>query len=161
MSWRYRTLALIVMAQTLPGCTGESDPHRQFLAGDYASAFKSFSRLADSGDGAAINFVGIHYYLGAGVEQDFVRAAQLFERAALAANADAQRNLGVLYLRGWGVPRNNLHAYGWLYQAYRQGNRRAREYLEMTEHLITPNQSMQARAWIAKRMAHGGTVAPQ
>ena len=76
-------------------------------------------------------------------------AARWFERAALAENADAQRNLGVLYLRGWGVPRDNVHAYGWLYQAQQEGNLRAREYLELVEHQITPNQIMQARAWIA------------
>ena len=148
-------LASLAVAVILAACSSERDPVQQFMAGDYGAAFKSFSRLADSGDSAAINFVGIHYYLGVGVERNFALAAQWFERAALGSNADAQRNLGVLYLRGWGVPRNNLHAYGWLYQAHVQGNKRAREYLEMTEHMITPNQTMQARAWIARRMAGG------
>jgi len=143
---------LLLCVLLLAGCA-ESDPHRRFLAGDYHASFKTFSRLADSGDMAAGNFVGIHYYLGAGVERNFTTAARWFEQAALTGNADAQRNLGTLYLRGWGVPRNYEHAYGWLYLAYTQGNARARHYLELTEHMITPNQTMAARKWVARQMA--------
>lgn len=145
-------LALLGVLLTLTACSNDQDPLGRFMAGDYQSSFKSFLQRADNGDSAAINFVGIHYYLGLGVKRDFNVAAQWFERAARAANADAQRNLGVLYMRGWGVPRDNVTAYGWLFQANSQGNRRARTYLETVEHLITPNQTMQARRWIADQM---------
>jgi TPR repeat protein len=144
----WRLLWLLVLA----GCA-DSDPHTRFQAGDYHASFKTFRRMADSGDMAAGNFVGIHYYLGAGVERDFAAAARWFEQAALTGNADAQRNLGTLYLRGWGVPRDYEHAYGWLYLAYTQGNARARHFLEVTEHMITPNQTMAARKWVARQMA--------
>lgn len=136
----------------LSACRDDADAFGRFMAGDYQSSFKSFLRRADNGDSAATNFVGIHYYLGLGVERDFGAAAKWFERAARAANADAQRNLGVLYMRGWGVPRDNVTAYGWLFQAMSQGNHRARTYLETVEHSITPNQTMQARKWIADQM---------
>ncbi len=149
---RLGVLALLGALLALPGCRDDQDALERFMAGDYQTSFKSFLRRADNGDSAATNFVGIHYYLGLGVERDFSVAAQWFERAARAANADAQRNLGVLYMRGWGVPRDNVTAYGWLFQASSQGNRRAREYLETVEHLITPNQTMQARRWIADQL---------
>ncbi len=149
---RLTVLALLGALLTLTACSRDQDPFGRFMAGDYQASFKSFLRRADNGDSAAINFVGIHYYLGLGVERDFNVAAQWFERAARAANADAQRNLGVLYMRGWGVPRDNVTAYGWLFQASSQGNRRARTYLETVEHLITPNQTMQARRWIADQL---------
>ena len=142
----------VLLLLALTGCRDEPDAMGQFLGGDYQRSFKSFLRRADNGDSAAINFVGIHYYLGLGVERDFAAAAKWFERAARAANADAQRNLGVLYMRGWGVPRDNVTAYGWLFQATSQGNQRARMYLETVEHLITPNQTMQARKWIADQL---------
>lgn len=145
-------LVLLGVLLTVAACSSDRDPLGRFMAGDYQSSFKSFLQRADTGDSAAINFVGIHYYLGLGVERDFNVAAQWFERAARAANADAQRNLGVLYMRGWGVPRDNVTAYGWLFQANSQGNRRARTYLETVEHLITPNQTMQARRWIADQL---------
>lgn len=142
----------LVLLAAVPACRDDQDAFGQFMSGDYQTSFKSFLRRADNGDSAAINFVGIHYYLGLGVERDFNAAARWFERAARAANADAQRNLGVLYMRGWGVPRDNVTAYGWLFQSSTQGNRRARLYLEAVEHLITPNQTMQARKWIADQL---------
>lgn len=143
---------LFAALSALAACRDEHDAAGQFMAGDYQASFKSFLRRADNGDSAAINFVGIHYYLGLGVERDFSAAAKWFERAARAANADAQRNLGVLYMRGWGVPHDNVTAYGWLFQATSQGHRRARSYLEIVEHSITPNQTMQARKWIADQL---------
>ena len=138
------------------GCGSSGDPVRDFEAGNYRDSFKAFTRLAASGDTDAFNFLGIHYYLGAGVDKDFERAAQWFERGALARNASAQRNLGMLYLRGWGVPRNNVHAYGWLHQSYSQGNQVALHYLRMTSNLITPNQTMEARAWVADILGNAG-----
>jgi len=149
---RLKVMALLSALLTLPACRDDQDAFERFSVGDYQSSFKSFLRRADTGDSAAINFVGIHYYLGLGVERDFSAAAQWFERAARAANADAQRNLGVLYMRGWGVHRDNVTAYAWLFQSSSQGNPRAREYLAMVEHLITPNQTMQARRWIADQL---------
>lgn len=137
----------------LAGCAAERDPADLYLDGDYGAAFKSYSRLADTGNAAAINFVGIHYYLGAGVEKDHGEAFKWFERAALADDAHAQRNLGVMYLRGWGVPKDNALAYGWLYESLAAGNESAREYLRMASDYITPNQSMVAREAVAARLA--------
>ena len=145
-------LVILAVLMTSTACRENDDAAARFTAGDYPASFKSFSARADNGDSAAINFVGIHYYLGLGVERDFGAAAHWFERAARAANADAQRNLGVLYMRGWGVPRDNVTAYAWLFQAAGQGNHSAREYLKMVEQQISPNQTMQARAWIAEQL---------
>jgi hypothetical protein len=77
----------ILLCSALAGACGGTDPYAHFAAGDYHASFKAFRRLADSGDVAAGNFVGIHYYLGAGVARDYATAAQWFERAALAGNA--------------------------------------------------------------------------
>ena len=104
-------LVILAVLMTSTACRENDDAAARFTAGDYPASFKSFSARADNGDSAAINFVGIHYYLGLGVERDFGAAVHWFERAARAANADAQRNLGVLYMRGWGVPRDNVTAW--------------------------------------------------
>lgn len=154
-------LTLTLLAATLTGvagCGGESDAARLYLDGDYEAAFKSFSRLADSGDSTAMNFVGIHYYLGAGVDRDLALAATWFERAALDRNPNAQRNLGVMYLRGWGVKKDVALAYGWLYEAVTRGNENARSYLRFASDYVTPNQSLVAREAVAKRIAeHAAT----
>ena len=143
-------LTLVVALISLGACCADNDGPRQFREGAYGSSFKTFARRADSGDSAAINFVGIHYYLGLGVARDLGAAARWFTRGARAGNADAQRNLGVLYLRGWGVRRDYEMAYGWLFEAINAGNRGAQNYLSALE--ITPNQTMRARLRVAQQL---------
>lgn len=144
---------ILLLIPLLFACSAEQLPLRSFRAADYAASFKAYSRMADKGDAGAMNFVGIHYYLGTGVPRDFAVAAHWFERAALARDADAARNLGTLYLRGLGVAKNNVYAYAWLHHAQHAGNARAGRYLEQAEQLITPNQTMSARRWMAKYFA--------
>ena len=91
-------------------------------------------------------------------KRQFLRGRK--KKSSGAANADGQRNLGVLYMRGWGVPRDNVTAYAWLLQSSSQGNRRARVYLDTVEHSITPNQTMQARKWIADQLQLPGEPHP-
>lgn len=66
----------------------------------------------------AAHQLGLVYAQGlAGVTRDETRAAQLFEQAANAGLSRAQLNLGVLYIRGRGVPRDLVRARGWLEKA--------------------------------------------
>lgn len=53
----------------------------------------------------------------AGTPRDMTRAVQLFEKAADAGNQRAQLNLGILYFRGQGVPRDLVQARAWLEKA--------------------------------------------
>ena len=62
------------------GCSTSDDPEVLFRAGDYEAAYSLFRERVAEGDVAAVNFLGIHYYLGAGVEQDHARAVRFFER---------------------------------------------------------------------------------
>ena len=126
-------------------CSVSGDAEELFRNGHYKSALKSFNQRAAEGDPNAINFVGIHYYLGAGVERDFGEAARWFERAALKRHADAQRNLGIMYMRGLGVAQDNHRAYGWMFHANAGGNQSARRYMKQMSDNVTPNATMQAR----------------
>jgi TPR repeat protein len=60
--------------------------------------------------------------LSAGAEGDFKRAADLLEIAARAEIPDAQHALGVLYLRGRGMPRDPAKAAFWFRKAAENGN---------------------------------------
>ena len=62
---------------------------------------------------AAAVFLGELYRLGQGVQQDFVKAWQWFERAAEQGNERAQVFLGELYAKGQGVPQDDVRAYMW------------------------------------------------
>lgn len=120
-------------------------PEAAFSRGSYAHSLAAARVLAEQGQSGAANFVGIHYYLGAGVARDFATAALWFERGARDGDADAQRNLATLYLRGWGVRQDDFLAYAWFTEAAERGNRRARAYLGVMGDALTPNQIVKAR----------------
>ncbi len=142
----------LALVAALVACTAGGDPAELFRAGKFPHALAIFSERAAAGDLAATNFLGIHYYLGAGVERDFERAAAYFEQAALAGNADAQRNFAIMYMRGLGVEQDNHRAYGWFFQAYSGGNKNAREYLRNLSDNVTPNAGGKARKWVAQQV---------
>jgi TPR repeat protein len=149
---------IIVLAQT--ACTVATEPVDLFRSGEFESAFEIFSERAANNDMAAVNFLGIHYYLGAGVERDFERAVRYFERAAFGHNADAQRNLAIMYLRGLGVRQDNHRAYAWFYQSLTGGNANAREYLRMLADNVTPNAAGKAREWVATELREHARAQP-
>jgi TPR repeat protein len=148
--WHAACMALIAV---LTACsTSDSDPVVLFEHGNYDASLAIFEQRAAAGDIIATNYLGMHYYLGAGVERNFEKAAKLFEIAALAEHPGAQRNLGVMFLRGLGVPQDNHQAYGWLYFAYKGGNAGAQEYLRLISDNVTPNAAGVARKRVRSRI---------
>ena len=145
-------MLLLILVLVSAGCGGSGDPVRDFRNGDFERAFDAFSARAADGDLEALNFLGMHYYLGAAVERDFAKAAEYFRMAALGNNANAQRNLGILYMRGLGVTLDNHEAYGWFFQAYSGGNNGAQYYLRNLSDNVTPNAGLKAREAIAERV---------
>lgn len=58
-------------------------------------------------------------------DEDYAGAAAAFTRAAEKGNADAQFNLGLMYLKGQGVPLDNAQALKWFRLSAEQGNPKA------------------------------------
>ena len=54
------------------------------------------------------------YRRGQGVPQDDKEALKWFRLAAEQGDAEAQNNLGVMYIEGQGVPQDNKEAVKWL-----------------------------------------------
>ncbi|KAJ3191606.1 hypothetical protein HK101_007569 [Irineochytrium annulatum] len=65
-----------------------------------------YEELAESGDALTKLKIGLCYYKGSVVKQDYNRAAELFRDAADAGDVRAKFNLGVCYKMGQGVKRN-------------------------------------------------------
>jgi TPR repeat protein len=61
------------------------------------------------------------YNKGQGVPQDFAEAAEWYRRAAEQGHADAQFNLGFLYVNGQGIPQNYAESSEWYRRAAEQG----------------------------------------
>lgn len=100
---------------------------------------KSIERLrqnAESGEVLAQNFLGAVYANGSfGVAIDDKKAVELFKLAAKQNNANAQNNLGYMYMNGRGVEKDEKIAYELFRQAATQGQADAQFYLgSMHEH---------------------------
>jgi TPR repeat protein len=77
---------------------------------DPKAAFAWLCSAAEHGRAHAMEEVGLRYSNGAGVERDFVKAAQWFEMARAAGDASAGTLLAECYLYGKGVTKNESKA---------------------------------------------------
>lgn len=71
------------------------------------------------------NNLGDCYYYGRGVEQNYHKAVQYYQKDAEKGDASAQNNLGNCYYYGKGVEQNYQKAVQWYQKAAEQGNVRA------------------------------------
>ena len=81
----------------------------------------SYYQLAQQGDVAAQNNLGLCYSNGEGVAQNKAEAVKWYNLAAQQGLADAQYNLGVCYSYGEGVAQNMAEAVKWYKLAAQQG----------------------------------------
>lgn len=83
---------------------------QNFEKGDYETFFKFAIEDNSKVKGFALNAIGTMYHFGAGVEVDYKRAKDLYERALEYGNGEAANHLGRLYLNGEGVKKNENRA---------------------------------------------------
>ena len=91
-------------------------------SGDYATALREWTPLAEQGHAGAQNNLGLMYDNGEGVPQDDKTAVKWYRLAAEQGNANAQTNLGVMYDNGRGVPQDYKTAVKWYTLAAEQGH---------------------------------------
>ncbi len=113
-------LALIVtlcagftLGLTAPAGAGFDEGMAAHERGDYATALREWSPLAEQGHAGAQNNLGFMYRNGQGVPQDYAEALQWYRKAAEQGHAEAQNNLGFMYEDGQGVPQDYAHAHMW------------------------------------------------
>jgi TPR repeat protein len=97
------------------------DAKRTYFTGDFEKTEKIIRHMVEQGDAAAQNILGVMYFNGQGVEQDFQEAARLYLLSATQGNAIAQNNLGLLYEDGQGVIQDYQEAAKWYRLAAEQG----------------------------------------
>lgn len=98
---------------------GERKEEREFVP--IAQDIRWWQRLANKGDAQAQFNLGVIYYRGKGISQDYVEAVKWFREAAKQGEPRAQLNLGVAYIKGEGVPQNHGEAVEWFRKAAEQG----------------------------------------
>lgn len=87
---------------------------------------------------------------------DYARAAAEWQAAADAGDVAAMRNLGLLYLKGRGVPADRTQAERWFRAAAEAGLDRAQVNLAA---LLQDSDPEQARAWYERAAASGNPYA--
>ncbi len=70
------------------------------------------------------------------VAKEATKAISCYQRAANAGHAGAQYNLGLMYLKGEGVPRDALNGLRWLAKAADGGDKKARALLQRIDQAL-------------------------
>ena len=74
---------------------------------------KRLINLAEQGNSEAQLNLGLMYYRGDRIGQDYTQALKWFEKAANQGSASAQYSLGLMYSNGEGVSRSTRKAREW------------------------------------------------
>jgi TPR repeat protein len=96
---------------------------------NYAVALKEIRPLAQAGNADAEHLMGLMYYMGRGVPQDYKTALEWHRKAALKGKADAQYVVGAMYYTGNAVIQDHKQAVGWFRKAAEQGHVQAQQVL--------------------------------
>jgi TPR repeat protein len=129
-----------------------------FKRGDYPTALKLLRPLADHGDPAAQNNLGVMYMLGKGVPKDDAMAVTWYRKAANQGNPDGQWSLGLMYFYGTGVAQDYAAAAAWFRKAADQGDADAQYNLGVMYYFgqgDLPQSYVEATKWLRKAANRG------
>jgi TPR repeat protein len=110
---------------------------------------------AESGDVEAQYRLGMMYYIGSLIPQDYEEAAKWLQMAAERGNIDAQFRYGCLLYYGRGVEQDFVQSHMWFNLAAAadfQGSKAANEYREMVAKKMSEKEISEAQA-LAKKWA--------
>lgn len=107
-----KTLLQLSMAIALT-VGGSTTLMAQQAASYSAEQIQEMMELAEKGVNVAQAALGMLYFKGDSVPQDYPKAQYWLELAALQNNNLAQFQLGSMYARGKGVPQNDAEALRW------------------------------------------------
>ena len=93
--------------------------------GDFPTALRLWTPLAEQGNAIAQTNLGLMYRYGQGVAQDYKTAVKWYTLAAEQGDAKAQTLLGEMYYIGHGVAQDYKTAVKWYTLAAEQGNAKA------------------------------------
>jgi len=99
--------------------------------GQFMQAYTVFSSHADATNPKALYYLSALYLSGKGVEQDEFKAFEYCKKAAEEGLAEAQFQLGVMYLDGIGIMNEDeVLALEWLWKAADNGHEHAKEMFD-------------------------------
>lgn len=124
----------------------------------YTKAASGIQALADAGNLHAVKFLGDLYFYGmGGYSQDYAKALETYLSAAEEGDADAQAQIGRIYMDGLGVEQDAEKAMDWNMRAAEQGNAQGQEQIGKMYYLgIGMTKSTEeASRWFERAKAAG------
>ncbi len=113
---------------------------------------EQLTQMAEKGDPAAQDLLGLRYVSGEGVKQDEHEAVRWFTEAAEQGNVSAQSKLGSIYFRGRDVPQNLNQAYFWMALARASGDENSKVLAPLVAARLTRAQvtsiELDASRWL-------------
>ena len=116
-----------------------------YQSGDFATALREFRPLAEQGSVGAQFNLGVMYYNGKGVPQNYKTAVKWFSLAAEQGVAYAQYNLGVMYYKGEGVSQDYVYAHMWWNVVASNGEENGGKVRDAVAKEMTPTQIEKAQ----------------
>ena len=119
------------------------------LVGLWAAAWTlspdRWRQRAEQGNADAQVKLGVAYYFGNGVAQDYVESVKWYRKAADQGDATAQLKLGLAYDEGKGVTQDYAEAHKWYNLSAAAGNTIAGELRDIVAQKMTPEQIAEAQ----------------
>lgn len=124
---------------------------------DHAQALIWFTMAANAGYGPAHNMLGRCHHFGWGCEKNLQQAAHHYDAAARLGDEWGRYNLGILTMRGLGMPQDLKKALGLFTAAAHNGHAKSMNLLArfLEEGWETPQDKAAALVWYQKS-AEGG-----
>ena len=155
------SIAALNDAKTLAK-TGDVDAQYQVgmlnhMRGAYSQAVSWYRRAALRNHPLAAYNLGLMFYEGEGVEQDFAQSLEWFERAAEAGSPSAGFQLGLMHFHGQGVVKDPAKEAYWYRRAALGGNAEAQYNLAV---LLSKGEGVEeddvsALAWLGLAVDNG------
>ena len=120
---------IIALAWQQSAMAGFAEGATAYNNKNYAVALREVRPLALAGNTDAQHLLGLMYYMGRGVPQDYKIALQWHLKAAQKGKADAQYVVGAMYYTGNAVIQDHKQAVTWFRKAAEQNHPDAQQVL--------------------------------
>lgn len=138
-------------------------PNSEVTSSVEPASIDQLRHLADGGDAAAQNALGLRYATGDGVLLNEQEAVRWFTKAAEQGNVPAQSKLGSIYYSGRGVAQDSNRAYFWMVVARIGGDEASKTLAPFVRARLTRSQvasiEQDASRWIQQHTANKPSAA--
>lgn len=141
----FKIASLTTLLVATAAWAGFDEGMSAYTSGDFETAFKEFTVMANKDDTESRYMLGMLYEEGQGVARDDVVAAYWYARAAEKGFVDAYFALGQLFMHRKGDRQDRMAAHHWFSLAKEFGHRLAEQEMQRNLAAMTPEMAEMAK----------------